>query len=84
MPHYVSASAVTPDEPSSGWYYVKTDEDGNETIVGPFLSKHDALDDESGGAYSEYLADKRALDRDETYREGMINAGRGRLLRDCD
>jgi hypothetical protein len=79
MAYHVSYSNITPEEPRSGWYYVKTDEDGNETIVGPFHSKHDCLDDESDGAYSSYLEDKRQ-ERDEEYRESMINAGRAHLV----
>jgi hypothetical protein len=83
MPYYVSPSNVTPEEPCQGWYYVETNEDGEETLRGPFYSKHDALDHESDGAYSSYLENKRH-ERDETYREGMINAGRGHLLRESD
>ena len=78
MAYYVSYSNVTPEEPSSGWYYVSSDEDGNEIIKGPFFSKAEALDDESDGAYSEYLTNRREA---ENYEEDMRNAGRGHLLR---
>lgn len=55
MVYYVGYDDCTNVEPSPGWYYQKTHEDGSEEIIGPFSSKHDALDDMSDGAYSEYL-----------------------------
>lgn len=42
----------------------------------PFRTKAEALDWESDGAYSEWLASKA----DENYRQEMIDAGRGHLL----
>jgi hypothetical protein len=80
MAYYVSYSDCTPEEPSSGWYYSKEDEDGNETIRGPFASKADALDDESDGAYSSWLESKR----EDNYERDMIDAGRGHLLKSLD
>ena len=77
MPYYVNSASVTPGESSPGWYYSREDEDGNETIVGPFSSKHEALDDETDGAYSEWKAQRRK----DAYVEQMIDAGRGHLLR---
>lgn len=85
MPYYVSYSQCTPDEPSPGWYYSREDEEGETTILGPFVSKRDALDSESNGAYSDWLASKADEGRDlGTYREQMRDAGRGHLLRDDD
>lgn len=79
MPYYVSRSNCTTDEPSPGWYYSREIDDCGETeLRGPFASKSEALDDESDGAYSEWLADKRD---DDNYRDDLINAGRGHLLR---
>lgn len=78
MPYYVSRSDVTPSEPSPGWYYSREIDDcGATEIVGPFDSKHDALDDESDGAYSEW----QARERDTNYERDMRDAGRGHLLR---
>jgi hypothetical protein len=77
MPYYVNSASVTPDEPSPGWYYTREDDDGVERIVGPFGSKHEALDDESDGAYSEWLESKR----EDNYERDLIDAGRGHLLR---
>ena len=78
MPYYVSYANCTSDEPSPGWYYEATIDDCGETeLRGPFSSKHEALDDESGGAYSEWLADRRDADYDREMRD----AGRGHLLR---
>lgn len=77
MPYYVSYANCTTDEPSPGWYYTETDEDGNETLRGPFDSKAEALDAESNGAYSSWLESKR----EEDYERDMIDAGRGHLLR---
>lgn len=54
MPYYVNIQNVTPDEPSSGWYYSIDDK-----IFGPFDSKHEALDSESEGAYSEHIQDEQ-------------------------
>lgn len=78
MPYYVSYAACTDFEPSPGWYYSAEDEDGTETIHGPFHSKAEALDAESDGAYSEYLADRRDAER---YEDDLRAAGRGHLLR---
>lgn len=77
MPYYVNSANVTPDEPSPGWYYTRVDDDGEERLVGPFHSKHDALDDESDGAYSEWLESKR----EDNYERDLIDAGRGHLLK---
>jgi len=79
MPYFISHSELTCAEPSSGWFYLRENDDGNETIVGPFATKAEALDDESDGAYSSYLESKRE-DRDE-YERDMRDAGRGHLLR---
>ena len=79
MPFYVNRASVTPDEPSPGWYYSREIDDCGETeIRGPFNTKAEALNDESDGAYTEWLADQR---KDDNYRDDMINAGRGHLLR---
>jgi len=79
MPYYVNRASVTPDEPSPGWYYSRAIDDCGETeIRGPFSSRAEALNDESDGAYSEWLADRR---KDDNYREDIINSGRGHLLR---
>jgi hypothetical protein len=56
--YYVSYADCTSVEPSPGWYYSREDEDGNESIVGPFASKHEALDEMSDGAYSSWLESK--------------------------
>lgn len=79
MAYYVGYSDCTPDEPSSGWYYSSADEDGGETVKGPFSTRSEALDDESDGAYSEWLEQKREGERDLD-RE-LIDAGRGHLVR---
>lgn len=75
--YYVSHEKCTPDEPSPGWYFSREDEDGNERICGPLSSKHEALDQMSDGAYSEWLDRKQ----EENYEQDMIDAGRGHLLR---
>jgi len=80
MAYYVSYSNITAEEPSAGWYYLHQDDDGNETLRGPFATKAAALDDESDGSYSDWLYDQYR-DRDIDYREDMIDAGRGHLLR---
>ena len=54
------------------------DGDGEETVHGPFASKYEALDEISGGAYSEWLSDKR---KNENYEQDLIDAGRGHLVR---
>ena len=77
MPYYVSSDAITPDEPRPGWYYFVLEEDGTETVKGPFASKHEALDAESDGAYSSWLEDKRH----ERYEDDMRDAGRDHLIR---
>lgn len=77
MPYYVSYADCTTDEPSPGWYVTIEDEDGNETRRGPFASKAEALDEESGGEYSSWLESKR----EENYERDMIDAGRGHLLK---
>lgn len=59
-----------------GWRGVKIDEDGGEEYSEPFRTKAEALDWESDGAYSEWLASRA----DENYRQEMIDAGRGHLL----
>jgi len=79
MAYYISASNCTPEEPQPGWYYLRQDDDG-ESIVGPFWSKADALDDETDGAYSEWLESKGR----EKYEQDMMDAGRGHLLRTGD
>lgn len=77
MAYYTAPSECTQGE-APGWYYENDEGD----IVGPFLTKTDALDDESDGAYSSWLD----YQRDEmrtlgmTYREEMRDAGRGHLL----
>jgi len=78
MAYYVSHSNITAEEPSAGWYYLHEDDDGNETLRGPFPTKAAALDDESDGAYSDWI-DYQREDRDD-YRQSMIDAGRGHLL----
>ncbi len=83
MAYYVSPSDCTCAEPVSGWFYTREDEDGNEEIVGPFATKTAALDDESGGAYSDYLYQQHR-DRDLDYRDSMRDAGRGHLLGEDD
>lgn len=79
MAYYVSYSEITSEEPAAGWYYLHQDDDGIETLRGPFASKAEALDDESDGAYSDWL-DYQREDR-SSYRDDMIDAGRGHLLR---
>ena len=76
MAYYVSPAETTCAEPASGWFY----EDSEGVTHGPFASRTEALDDESGGEYSEW---KFQQSRDEKidYRQDMINAGRGHLLR---
>jgi hypothetical protein len=84
MAYYVSYANCTPEEPSSGWYCTTTTEDGGEIIHGPFLTKGEALDVESDGAYSDYCDFKRdeARDRELGSRADQIrDAGRGHLLR---
>lgn len=80
MAYYVSASDVTPEEPSSGWYYVRIDEDGGETICGPFWSKSEAMDDETDGAYSDYLEQKADEMREDRYNDVLRDAGRWHLV----
>jgi hypothetical protein len=81
MAYYVSPSNITAEEPSSGWYYLRENDDGTESLRGPFHSKAEALDDESDGEYSNW-ADYQREDLD--YRRDMIGAGRGHLLREDD
>jgi hypothetical protein len=57
MAYYIAASNIDSEHPDVGWYYIDTDEQGDETINGPFLSKHIALDHMSDGAYTEWLQD---------------------------
>lgn len=79
MPYYINSACVTPDEPNPGWYYSRAIDDCGETeIRGPFGSRAEALDDESDGAYSEWIADKRD---NENYEQDLIDSGRGHLLR---
>jgi hypothetical protein len=79
MAYYVSYSNITAEEPSAGWYYLHQDDDGMETLRGPFPTKDAALDDEGDGAYSAWLDYQR--EDLENYRQDMIDAGRGHLLR---
>lgn len=79
MAYYISNSECTADHPSPGYYYTVEDEDGNETVVGPFHSKAEALDDKTGGAYSEHLYQQQR-DREIDYGDAMRDAGRGHLL----
>jgi hypothetical protein len=79
MAYYITRSEITAEEPHPGWYYLRENDDGTETIRGPFHTKAEALDDESDGEYSNW-ADYQREDR-EDYRRDMINAGRGHLLR---
>lgn len=72
MTYYVNRDGVTPDEPSPGWYYSRENEDGETTIIGPFASRSEALDDESDGAHSEW---QRERHEEDTYRNQMIAAG---------
>lgn len=68
----------------AGHYVIIDDGDGGEVRRGPYLTRDAALDDVSGGVWSDY---KRTLRDDHglgTYREQMIDAGRGHLLRDGD
>jgi hypothetical protein len=84
MAYYVSYANCTPEEPSSGWYCTRTNDEGEEYICGPYLTKGEALDVESDGAYSDYCDFKRdeARDRDLGSRADQIrDAGRGHLLR---
>lgn len=74
--YYVAPRKTTPSEPRSGYYYVKN-VDGNGLICGPFITRHEALDDMSDGAYSSWVEGKR----DEADRQDIIDAGRGHLLR---
>ena len=74
--YYVAPSQTTPEEPHSGYYYVKDTDDG-EVICGPFITRPEALDDMSDGAYSSWVESKR----DEADRQDIIDAGRGHLLR---
>ena len=72
MPYHAgNDEGVTP-----GWYGCKYDEDGREIWSSVFRTKAEALDWESDGAYSEWLASKS----EENYRQDMIDAGRGHLL----
>lgn len=78
--YYVSTTDVTPDEPSPGWYYAETEEDGSEKIIGPFHSRVAALDAQSDGAYSEWLG-QRGSRSSEQIEQDIIDAGRGHLVR---
>ena len=70
------------------WYGTKVvDDDGTEEHGGPFKSEREALDWESDGAYSAWLAHKAdaLMDEARDYRQEMRDAGRGHLLGDfCD
>jgi hypothetical protein len=79
MPYYVKPPEMTCAEPASGWFY----EDKEGVTHGPFPTRTAALDDETDGHYSDWLYEKH---RDEKidYRQDMIDAGRGHLLRDDD
>ena len=77
MPYYVSYAECTSSEPSPGWYCTTTDEDGIETLSGPYATKTEALDAESDGAYSSWLESKR----EENNERDIIDSGRGHLLR---
>jgi len=82
MAYYVSYSNITAEEPVQGWYYLRENDDGTESLRGPFHTKAEALDDESDGEYSDW-ADCGREDR-EDYRRDLIGAGRGHLLREGD
>jgi len=79
MVYYISPSETTCAEPASGWFY----EDSEGVIHGPFHSRDEPLDDESDGAYSEWKFQQQRDDQLD-YRQSMIDAGRGHLLRDDD
>lgn len=81
MAYYVSYGEVTHDEPSPGWYAVKTlDDSGEEERAGPFPTKAEALDWESDGAYSDYLEQKADEMREDRYNDVLRDAGRWHLI----
>lgn len=90
--YYVSSANTTDIEAAPGWYAIKqTDDCCGEERAGPFLTEAEALDWESNGAYSDYIGslsrerrEMRDLEDFGSYREQMLSAGRGHLLRDDD
>lgn len=67
------------------WFGTKVlDDCGTQEHFGPFDTEAEAMDWESDGAYSEWLAYKEEARREKArdYRQEMRDAGRGHLLGD--